>query len=115
MIDNNYMHKFIVDVCNDIGPRESGTEQELEAGNKLESELKKFCDKTHQEPYISSPHAFLGGIRYGASLVFIAGIMFWLSFLIDLNIINISPIFNFSDCPNRSYYEFFYFGSNEVP
>ncbi|NVM45924.1 MAG: M28 family peptidase [Candidatus Lokiarchaeota archaeon] len=94
MFDNNYMHKFIEDICNDIGPRESGTEQEILAGNRVESELKKFCDETHQEEYISSPHAFLGGIRYGALLVFIAGIFFWLSLLIDFNVIILNPIFD---------------------
>ena len=94
MFDNNYMHKFIEDVCNEIGPRESGTEQEILAGNRVESELKKFCDETHQEPYTSSPHAFLGGIRYGALIVFIAGVFFWISLLGDLNVINLNPIFD---------------------
>ena len=94
MYDNNYMYKFIEDVCNEIGPRESGTEQEILAGNRVESELKKFCDETHQESYTSSPHAFLGGIRYGALLVFIAGVIFWVSLLTDFNIITLNPIFN---------------------
>ena len=94
MFDNNYMFKFIEDVCNDIGPRESGTEKEILAGNKVESELNKFCDETHQESYISSPHAFLGGIRYGALIVFIAGVFFWVSLLGDLSIINLNPIFD---------------------
>ncbi|MBY9014976.1 MAG: M28 family peptidase [Candidatus Lokiarchaeota archaeon] len=94
MYDNNYMYKFIEDVCNEIGPRESGTEQEILAGNRVESELKKFCDETHQESYTSSPHAFLGGIRYGALLVFIAGVIFWVSLLTDFSIITLNPIFN---------------------
>ena len=94
MFDNNYMHKFIEDVCTEIGPRESGTEQEILAGNRVESELKKFCDETHQEPYTSSPHAFLGGIRYGALIVLIAGIFYWISLLGDLNAINLNRIFN---------------------
>ncbi len=94
MFDNNYMYKFIEDICNDIGPRESGTEKELLAGNKVELELKKFCDETHQESYISSPHAFLGGIRYGALIVFIAGVFFWVSLLGDLSVINLNPVFD---------------------
>ena len=94
MFDNNYMHTFIEDVCNEIGPRESGTEQEILAGNKIESELKKYCDQTHQEPYTSSPHAFLGGIRYGALIVFITGIFYWLSLLNDIMIITINPTLN---------------------
>lgn len=95
MYDNNYMFKFIEDICNEIGPRESGTEQEILAGNRVESELKKFCDETHQESYTSSPHAFLGGIRYGVILVFIAGVFFWVSLLTDLSIIVLNPTFNF--------------------
>jgi len=94
MFDNNYMHKFIEDVCNEIGPRESGTEQEILAGNKVESELKKFCDETSQEPYKSNPHAFLGGIRYGVLIVFISGIFFWFSLLNDLNLISLHPLLN---------------------
>ena len=90
MIDNNYMYKFIEDICNEVGPRESGTEQEVLAGNRVESELKKFCDKTHQEKYKSSPHAFLGGIKYGAILVFIAGVFYWLTLLIDINVISLN-------------------------
>ena len=94
MFDNTYMHKFIEEICTEIGPRESGTEQEILAGNKIESELKKFCDETQQEPYTSSPHAFLGGIRYGAMIVLIAGAFFWISLLGDLNVISLNPIFD---------------------
>ncbi|MFW9938177.1 MAG: M28 family metallopeptidase [Candidatus Thorarchaeota archaeon] len=97
MIDDklkNYMYNFIEEVCNDIGPRESGTEAEILAGNKIEDELKTFCDETCQEEYISSPHAFLGGIRYGALLVLVAVILYWMSLLIDLNVLQIEPYFN---------------------
>ena len=90
---NNYMYGFIEKICKEIGPRESGTEEEILAGNEIESEMKKFCDTTHQEEYISSPHAFLGGIRYGAFLVFVAIVLYWMSLLIDLNIIPLHKIF----------------------
>lgn len=89
-----YMYGFIEDVCKEIGPRESGTEAEILAGNKIEEELKNFCNETCQEEYISSPHAFLGGIRYGALLVLIAVIFYWMSLLIDLNILQIQASFN---------------------
>jgi aminopeptidase YwaD len=84
---NDYMHGFIEKICEEIGPRASGTEAEIRAGNEIEAEMKKFCDETHQEEYISSPHAFLGGIRYGALLVFVAIILYWIDLLIDLNVI----------------------------
>ncbi len=90
MIDNNYMYKFIEDICKEVGPRESGTEQEILAGNRVELELKNFCDETRQEKYISSPHAFLGGIKYGAIMVFIAGVFYWLTLLIDINVISLN-------------------------
>ncbi len=98
MVDDNlnsYMLKFIEDICNEIGPRESGKEQEILAGNKIEEELKKCCDETHQEEYISSPHAFLGGIRYGALLALVSIVLYWLSLLIDLNILPFPNIYSF--------------------
>ena len=81
------MHRFIERICNDIGPRASGTEEEILAGDEIEKELKQYCDEVHQEEYTSSPHAFLGGIRYGAFLVFIAIVLYWMNLLIELNII----------------------------
>ncbi|MFX0069982.1 MAG: M28 family metallopeptidase [Candidatus Hermodarchaeota archaeon] len=97
LIDKNletYMHVFIEEICNEIGPRASGTEQEIQAGNRIENELEKFCDEAHQEEYISSPHAFLGGIRYGSMLVLIAIILYWLTMLVDLNLLNLNPSYN---------------------
>lgn len=91
---NKYMHKFIKDVCEEIGPRESGTESEKLAGEMVESELKSYCDKTRREKYIASPTAFLGGIRYGALLVLISIIMYWLSLLVDIDIIPLDSIWS---------------------
>jgi hypothetical protein len=97
MIDenlNNYMFSFIERICNQVGPRESGTEQEIIAGNLIEEELNKFCDEAHQEEYVSSPHAFLGGIRYSALLVFISIVLYWFSVLIDFRILEIADIYS---------------------
>ena len=91
---NNYMYEFIEKICNEVGPRESGTEQELRAGDMIEEELKKFCDEAHQEEYISSPHAFLGGIRYGALMGLVSIILFWLSLLVDLRILQIANLYS---------------------
>ncbi|MEM3586719.1 MAG: M28 family peptidase [Candidatus Jordarchaeaceae archaeon] len=81
---SDYMHNFIVDICNEIGPRASGTREEELAGNRIEEELKKFCDETHQEEYTSSPTAFLGFIRYGAILITLGIVLYWFSLLIDI-------------------------------
>jgi aminopeptidase YwaD len=98
MVDDNlknYMFQFIKNVCDEIGPRESGTKQEILAGDVIEKEMQTFCDTTHQEEYISSPHAFLGGIRYGAFLALISIGLYWLSLLIDLTILPLSTFFSF--------------------
>jgi hypothetical protein len=92
---NNYMFQFIKDICDEIGPRESGTEQEILAGDKIEQEMQKFCDSTHQEEYVSSPHAFLGGIRYGALLALISIGLYWFSLLIDLAVLPLPMIYSF--------------------
>ena len=92
---NNYMFQFIKDVCDEIGPRESGTEQEILAGNKIEEEMRNFCDTTHQEEYISSPHAFLGGIKYGALLALISIMLYWFSLLVDLTLLPIPMFYSF--------------------
>ncbi len=91
---NDYMYKFIEKICDEVGPRESGTEQELRAGDMIEEELKKFCDEAHQEEYISSPHAFLGGIRYAVFLVLVSLILYWCSLLVDFRIWQIDTNFS---------------------
>jgi aminopeptidase YwaD len=98
MVDDNlkkYMFQFIKNVCDKIGPRESGTEQEILAGDMIEKEMQTFCDTTHQEEYISSPHAFLGGIRYGALLAIISIGLYWLSLLIDIAVLPLSKFLSF--------------------
>ncbi|MFX0091040.1 MAG: M28 family metallopeptidase [Candidatus Hodarchaeota archaeon] len=90
----DYMHKFIEDICTEIGPRESGTKGEELAGNKIEDELKRFCDQTRQEDYICSPTAFLGFIRYGSVLILGGIILYWLSLLIDLGIFQLNAIYS---------------------
>jgi hypothetical protein len=86
----DYMHGFIEQICTEIGPRESGTTQEEQAGNRIEEELKQLGAETHQEEYISSPTAFLGFIRYGAILLISAIVFYWLSLLKDLGMLQIT-------------------------
>ena len=81
----DYMHGFIKEICDEIGPRESGTQEEILAGDRIEEEFKKYCNETHQESYISSPTAFLGFIRYGAAAIIVAIVFYWLSLLIDMD------------------------------
>ncbi len=91
---DDYMHGFIKRICDEVGPRESGTEQEVIAGNMIEEEFKKYCDQTYQEEYTSSPTAFLGFIRYGAGILIIAILLYWLSLFVDLGILHIERFYS---------------------
>ena len=62
----------------------------------VEEELKNYCDTAYQEEYVSSPHAFLGGIKYGTISVLITILLYWLDLSIDLNLLPLDKIYGFS-------------------
>lgn len=89
-----YMHKFIEDICDEIGPRKSASGQEKNAGDKIEAIFKEFCDETVQEEFTLHPKAFLGFIRYGALMAIVSIVLYWLSLLIDRGQLQIDQIFS---------------------
>jgi len=91
---DNFMYKFIVDICNEIGPRASASEEEHKAGDKIEVTLKEFCDEAHQEEFLCSPKAGLHFIRYGSIMIICSIILYWCSLLIDLGIIQLNRSFS---------------------
>lgn len=76
----DYMFGFIEAICEKIGPRESGSDEELKAADAIEEEFKKYCDSTSKEPFECHPEAFLGFIKYSALLTLIGLIAYWSSF-----------------------------------
>ncbi|MHA1271940.1 MAG: M28 family metallopeptidase [Promethearchaeota archaeon] len=78
---NDFMHEFIKKICDEIGPRASASENEKKAGDKIEENLKKYCDDTHQEEFKLAPKAVVGNVRWAALLIIISGVLYeWVLF-----------------------------------
>jgi len=83
---NDFMHGFITEVCEEIGPRAATSEAEHKTGDKIENILKESCDKAYQEEFTCSPIACLRFVRYGALMIMIAVLLYSFSLFIDLGI-----------------------------
>ena len=55
----NDMHKFLVKICEEAGPREPGGFGERKATKILKDEFDKHCDKVTIEKFPVAPLAFL--------------------------------------------------------
>ena len=53
------MTEFIESICNDIGPRICGTENEKKAGERIAKEFGLFCDEVEKHEYTCHPGGFL--------------------------------------------------------
>lgn len=58
----NYAARGIKNVCKTIGPRFSGSEQELKGLEYMADEMKTCCDEVKIEPFEVHPWAFLGWV-----------------------------------------------------
>jgi len=56
----------------------------------IEDEMKNYCDETHQEEYISSPHAFLGFLKPTVIMLLISIIIYWISLAFDFQWLQIN-------------------------
>jgi hypothetical protein len=61
---STYMYDLIKKVMDDIGPRESCSEQERELGRLFGSEIAPVCEKVVTDDFTCSPTAFLGFFPY---------------------------------------------------
>lgn len=91
---NDFMHGFITEVCDEIGPRAGTSEAERKAGDKIESILKEHCDNAYQEEFTCSPLACLRFVRYGALMIIIAVLFYSFSLYIDLGIFQLEAGYN---------------------
>ncbi len=58
--------KFITAICDDIGPRISGSREEKAAGEVIYDEMTSFCDTVEKEDFNCRPGGFLDFIRITA-------------------------------------------------
>ncbi|MFX1513640.1 MAG: M28 family peptidase, partial [Promethearchaeota archaeon] len=71
--------EFIQKICDEVGPRLGGSEEERRAGNIIHEELRNFCDEVEQEEFTCHPRGFLDFIWITA-VFYIAGILAYLFF-----------------------------------
>ncbi len=68
----NFAARTIKKVCQEIGPREAGTQAELDAQNLMASLVGDAADEVKQEEFTISHRAFLYWLRLGGILLLIA-------------------------------------------
>jgi hypothetical protein len=73
---STYMYDLIKKVMDDIGPRESCSEQERELGRLFGSEIAPVCEKVVTDDFTCSPTAFLGFFPY-LVLMYLAGVVLY--------------------------------------
>ncbi|MHA1212905.1 MAG: hypothetical protein ACTSSH_10635, partial [Candidatus Heimdallarchaeota archaeon] len=80
------MLSFIGTICEDIGPRISGSKQEKQAGDFIYNEMATFCDSVEKVHFKCRPGGFL-------DFIWITAILYYLGFLAYFVIPVLSPIF----------------------
>jgi hypothetical protein len=70
------LKEFITKICEDIGPRLGTSEEEREAGMRIEAEYEKYCDATFQDEFTCHPAAFLDVVRVSVA-IYLVGLVFY--------------------------------------
>jgi hypothetical protein len=73
----NNMHNFLVKICEEAGPRESGSEAEHKAADIVKEEFEKYCDKVEKEEFRLAPKGFLSFTIISPLLVLIGIPIYW--------------------------------------
>lgn len=73
----NDMHRFLVKICEEAGPREAGSEAEHKAAEIVMDEFEQFCDKVEKEEFKLAPKGFLSFTLLSPLLVLIGIPFFW--------------------------------------
>lgn len=74
----NDMHRFLVKICEEAGPREPGSEAEGKAAEIVQKEFQKHCDRVHVEPFQLAPKGFLSFTVLSPLFVLIGIPFYWL-------------------------------------
>lgn len=73
----NDMHRFIVKICEEAGPREAGSAAEYKAAEIVKAEFEKNCDKVELEEFKLAPKGFLSFTFLSPLLVLIGIPFYW--------------------------------------
>ncbi|MBN2156692.1 MAG: M28 family peptidase [Candidatus Lokiarchaeota archaeon] len=74
----NTMHKFLVKICEEVGPREAGSAAEHKAAEIVKDEFTKYCDDVTKEEFKLAPRAFLSFTIFSPLLFLIGLPFFWI-------------------------------------
>ncbi len=77
-LQQNDMHKFIVKICEEVGPREAGSTAEHKAADIVKEEYEKYCDNVTKEEFKLAPRAFLSFTVLAPLFVLIGLPFFWI-------------------------------------
>jgi putative aminopeptidase FrvX len=73
----NNMHRFLVKICEEAGPREAGSEAEHKAADIVKEEFEKYCNKVTKEEFRLAPKGFLSFTLLSPILVIIGIPIYW--------------------------------------
>ena len=79
----DYAVEHITKICNEIGPRESGSKEERKSQEYWAKEMKKFADKVEIEDFDVHPHAFMSWVILDATLLLL-GLLFFTVFKLPI-------------------------------
>ncbi|MHA1124721.1 MAG: M28 family metallopeptidase [Candidatus Heimdallarchaeota archaeon] len=74
----NDMHRFIVKICEEVGPRESGSKAERKAAEIVKDEFSNFCNTVKIEEFKLAPKGFLSFTILSPLLVIIGIPFYWI-------------------------------------
>lgn len=106
-LDNctDYAVKTTTEICDKIGPRESGSEEERKAQMYWANEMKKYADKVEVEDFDVHPHAFMSWVVLDATMMLIGLACYFLKLPIVTLIMSILSII-FMACEFLFYKQF---------
>ncbi len=76
----DYMVKKITEICEEIGPRAPGSEQEFSAQKSMGEDLKQWADDVTVENFTVHRQAFMGFIPFTVACAISATVLYWLNF-----------------------------------
>ena len=76
----NFAARNIKKICTEIGPREAGTQAELDAQNYMAKQVGDAADEVKQEAFKVAPRALLGWLRITGILLVVA----WAAYMLNM-------------------------------
>lgn len=76
----NFAARNIKKICTEIGPREAGTQAELDAQNYMANQVGNAADEVKQEAFQVAPRALLGWLRIAGILLVVS----WAAYMLNM-------------------------------